>query len=250
MSSLTDLTSVSYDDIETKVMSVLYSNIDVNFTQFALYNKVFEKFDVLPTSFSGGQSFKAKFLIVLRNLMSKYDDIKISKNGDIYSIICLSNKDAAEIPTKTYNDVNPASITFPNISDYIIENNWEKEFDYIDPFDGNTIFHDLVISGNYNKIKKLIEQKKFNFNAKNKLNLTPIDVSQEIRISILMLSKLCENIMNENIHLKIQIEDLTLKTNDIENQTNKLIKNRNKSYTKIYIFIILIIAIFIKYYFD
>jgi hypothetical protein len=225
---MSDLSDITFDDIETKIMSLLYANTDVSFSQYSLFNKLIEdKFDIKPTTIIN-QSFKAKFIIVLRNLMSKYDDIKITKDNNVYNVICISDKNDTSRNTKSYPSTE-VSINFPDVSDYIIDNNLDDEFRYIDPFEGNTIFHDLVISKNVDKINRLINENKFDFLAKNKFNLTPVEISQDPRVSVLILSKLCEKLIIDNTYLKKDIVELNKRIVVVDDKVEKFIKESKSS---------------------
>ena len=41
-------------------------------------------------------NFKSKFLLIIRTLMSKYDDIVVEKKNSMYYIVCLSSKEDME----------------------------------------------------------------------------------------------------------------------------------------------------------
>ena len=86
-------TNYSTDDIETKIMSILYAHIDKRFSQFALFSKLindkFPEFADKPIH----PSIKAKFLLVLRTLASRYDDIIVTKEHNMFYVVCLTNKD-------------------------------------------------------------------------------------------------------------------------------------------------------------
>jgi hypothetical protein len=201
---MTTIDSFSVENIETKLMSVLYTNIDTCFNQFTLFDKLIkEKF---PENYNTiiNPAIKAKFLLVLRNLTSRFDDIKVEKKDNIYSITCFSDKNnlsniknyVPEIKTEYKSDSNSDSnsnsnsdsnsIPIPNLNpeysdliNYIIENNLSEDMNYVDPFDGNTIFHDLVATNNIDKIKTLIESNKFDYFVKNKHNFTPIELTKD-----------------------------------------------------------------------
>ena len=188
---MTDLVDVSIDDIENKIMNILYSSMDIKFTKFTLYNKlIIDKYDMTKNNFIH-QNFKAKYLLVLRNLRSKYDDIIMDKDeeGTPY-ILCTFNKDKIE-KVEEYNSTEIISEIDVNLSKYIIDNSIEKEFKYVDPFDGNTIYHDLVLSNNFDSIEKMINGEIFEFFVFNKNNQTPLELSSNYLISnIIIMDKI------------------------------------------------------------
>ena len=242
----------SIDNIETKVMSILYANIDTTFNQFGLFNKlVKDKFpDMFNTSIN--PSFKAKFLLVLRNLMTKYDDIKVTKDsGNIYSVVCFSDKNKTDfknwIPesqceNSTMNLVNtigsnpnsipnpnPNSIPNPNpnpnsnsdyshMLDYIIENNLDEDLNYIDPFDGNTIYHDLVVTKNINRVETLVSSNKFNYFIKNKYDKTPMELCTCQAITNILITGLIKKYVEETENYNTIITSNKNKINELENR--------------------------------
>ena len=107
-------TSYSVEQLETKVMSVLYANIDKKFSQFSLFNKLirdkFTEFENKPIH----PTIKARFLLILRNLPSRFDDIIVTKIDNVFYIVCISNPDA---PIQIYEPeiiLNKTSTTTSN----------------------------------------------------------------------------------------------------------------------------------------
>jgi hypothetical protein len=294
-------TNYSTDDIETKIMSILYANIDKKFSQFALFSKLIN--DKLP-EFANTPihpTIKAKFLLVLRTLASRYDDIIVTKENNMYYVVCLTNKDELNKVTNytdnkeleqfmsAYNSINlsnssnlnnssnssnstnstnstdstdsiknPSStheqenlINYCDLLNYIIDNNLSDDINYVDPFDGNTIFHDLVITSNIQKITKLIVDGKFDFFIKNKQNKTPIELATNKTVENYLISKMIDKYLSDTLTLKVKIES-DKKT--IEDLTGKVILTQSVFFkediiVKTSIFDILIIK-FIKFYED
>ena len=81
---MTSLDQLSLESIETKIMSILYANIDTCFNQFALFDKLIK--DKFPENYNTtiNPTIKAKFLLVLRNLASRYDDISVVKSNNVF----------------------------------------------------------------------------------------------------------------------------------------------------------------------
>jgi hypothetical protein len=223
---MTTIDSFSVENIETKLMSVLYTNIDTCFNQFTLFDKLIkEKF---PENYNTiiNPAIKAKFLLVLRNLTSRFDDIKVEKKDNIYSITCFSDKNnlsniknyVPEIKTEYKSDSNSDSnsnsnsysIPIPNLNpeysdliNYIIENNLSEDMNYVDPFDGNTIFHDLVATNN---IDKNIED------LDNEMLQISIKLENEKKLNKEM-SELINNLQNTQNGSEILIDDSKTKYN-------------------------------------
>ena len=195
---MTDLIDTSIDNIETNIMSILYSNIDIKFSQFSLFNKLLnDKYDISSSNFIH-PNFKAKYLLVLRNLMSKYDDIVITKENKNYYILCASDKEKADKCAEyvlNMNDMNDIEI---NVSKYIVDNDIEKEFKYVDPYDGNTIYHDLVLSNNVDTIEKMIKDDIFNYFVFNKKNKTPLELSNNPLMTNIIVMGIYNKILKEN----------------------------------------------------
>ena len=198
---MANLSEVSIDKIETDTMSVLYANIDKVFTQFTLFNKLLiDKYDN-PNSIH--PNFKSKYLLVLRTLMSKYDDILVEKNEQVYTVVCKSNNSEnnnSENYDNWFNEQisNPISLDnsdYNNMYDYIYDNNLNEHMTWNDPFNGNSIYHELILNNNIKQISKLIEEDNFNYELKNKNNKTPIDLINSTEMSNLIISKFVKDMI-------------------------------------------------------
>ncbi len=250
---MTDLNQVSMDDIETGIMSILYANMGACFNQFSLYDKLIK--DKFPANYNTtiNPVIKAKFLFVLRNLASRYDDILIAKENNVYTATCLADKN--DKVTQTINPVQQTSnvqtsnvqtsnvqtsnvqtsISGPEYIDlinYLIDNNIDDKFEdlnYIDPFDGNTIYHDLVITNNLDKIKKLIDTDRFNYTVENKKNLTPIMLSTNQEITSTIINGLTNKYIKDTQMLKTKLIESENKINHLE---SKVILYESESYKK------------------
>lgn len=220
------------DEIETKIMSILYSNIDQRFNQFVLFDKLIK--DKYPELYETtiNPVIKARFLLVIKNLVSRFDNIIVTKDNNVFSVVCLSNKDQiSNIKNYDHSDNNIQNNTIlqntqnlknnsnqPEYSDllnYII--NDEIEFlNYVDPFDGNTIYHDLVITSNLEKIKNLINTGKFNFLAINNKNETPIQLSKDPNITNLLITSTMNKYLDDMQFFNKKLEDYSNKFNYLE----------------------------------
>lgn len=196
---MSNLSEISIDKIETDVMSVLYANIDKKFTQYGLFNKLLV--DKYEGQYSNSiyPNFKYKFLLVVRNLMSKYDDIIVEKKDDVYYILCSSSKEnIQEIPIYSTSLDNPIKLEKSDVSglyDFICDNYLNEYMEWVDPFNGNTIFHELISNNNINQTSKLIKKNKFNFEIKNNNNQTPTDFINSLEMSNLIIAELNKKIM-------------------------------------------------------
>ena len=216
---MSNLSEISIDKIETDIMSVLYANIDKKFTQYELFNKLLEdKYYGKYTNFVH-PDFKSKFLLIIRTLMSKYDDIIVEKTSEnAYNVICLSSKENIEDkPFYSGYIYNPIKLEKPDISDmydYIYENNLNEYMNWSDPFDGNSIFHELIFFNNTTQTSRLIKENKFNFEIKNNLNQTPIDLINSQEMTNIVINEyvnknliLTEKYNQEKANVKTLIDD-------------------------------------------
>ncbi len=239
MTSLDQLSIESIESIETKIMSILYANIDTCFNQFALFDKLIK--DKFPENYNTtiNPTIKAKFLLVLRNLASRYDDILVVKSNNVFSVTCLSDKDKVtnvknyvpieETQINQSNQSNFSNVRItPNLGldysdlvNYIIDNNLDEDISYVDPFDGNTIYHDLVATNNTDKITKLIESNKFNYFVKNKYGFTPIQLTKNQDIIIMISNGLANKYTVDTTELKNKIAENNRKTIGLENKVVK-----------------------------
>jgi len=198
---MSNISKMTYDDIESKIMKYLYYNPNTSFNQYSLYNKLLDDMECKDGLFDT-LDFKIKFIDILRNIDCKYNDLTITKNNNNITII-LDKK----INTKNYEAVNYTSYnnddTEFNYYNFIFDNHIKESLDITDK-NKNSIFHDLVISNNVNLIKKLINENKFNCTVKNNNNETPLD--------------LCENNENNEIYRILLKEHLK----EINNRIKKL----------------------------
>ena len=192
---MSDFSVISLIDIEVNIVSILYCNKDVEFSQFALFDKLLK--DKYEDEYNNGihNTFKAKFLLVLRNLRYKYDDIDIYVNdNNIYFIKCISSNNIKinieEECVKNIIDVQNISNNVNEnnyLLDYIIENKLINEFEYINPLNGNTIYHELVFHCNISQISKMLNNDTFNFIVLNKNKKTPMEISNNLETSNLLI---------------------------------------------------------------
>lgn len=242
---MTDLSNITFDDIEVKIMSILWANQGKEYSQYSLFNKLVEdKYDIKNLK-SISSDFKSKFLLVVRNLKLRYDDLEFNKNNNTFYIKCgkLDNDDSN---TKEEYSNN---IEFPCVEDFIINNNIEEEFKYIDPFNGNSIYHNIVLYSNIIQIQKLINENKFNFFIKNKNNQIPVDLSTDINITNIILKGMVNTMIDKNIILKTENNALKSKNNELNNNFktcyDELILLKKPKYNFGYYFLMGIIMSFI-----
>ena len=190
---MADLSNISLNEIENTIMLVLVGNDSTVFTQYQLFDKVIDKLEIKTNSIHN--SFKSKFLIVLRNLMSSYDDVKIYRENNIYKAVYATDNITIKNYSSSAGDrFTPDPFTINDLNSYIIDNDMFEEFTYIDQGSGNTIYHDIVSNNNYLQIKKLIDTNKFDYTIKNLNDKTPIDYINDQRVTNLMIKTLFNKI--------------------------------------------------------
>lgn len=228
-----NLSEISIDEIETGVMSILYANIDKKFTQYTLFNKLLEdKYDGQYTNVVHS-NFKSKFLLVMRTIGSKYDDIIVEKKDGICYIVCQSSKkDMKE--NHLYMEYIAKPVEFEksdiaNMFDYIYDNNMIEHMNWteLDLIDGNSIYHELVLNNNDRLVKKLLDENKFNFEIKNNKNQTPMDLINSQSMSKLIIDEFAKKIivLREKYNIeKYNVEQLVV------NYHNKICQYETEEY--------------------
>ena len=235
MNTITNLQDVTIDKIETDIMSVLYANLDIKFSQYALFNKVLEdKYDGQYSS-QIHSNFKSRFLLVLRNLMSKYDDIKVSKDNDVFWVVCMSVSESKE-PIEFTNWDNPIKqpisldrTDYVHMYNYVYDTNPKDFLNWSDRWDGNTIFHELVLSQNKPLIEKLLLQDQFNFVVKNNHGKTPLEMQTSQEITDMLSKNLLEKLIFMNEKFKILEEQHKSELNNYEKKVRYLESNEYKN---------------------
>jgi len=279
MSNNTNLKDISIDKIETDIMSVLYANLDTKFSQYTLFNKLLEsKYD--DKLFNQIHSnFKSRFLLIIRDLSSKYDDILTTKINGIIWIVCLSEKeliqtsdtsDISETSNIVHTSISEQILKFPDpimtksiskqiqldwndqyqMYNYLFENEPKTFINWKDPWNGNTIFHELVITENISLIQELILENNFNFFVKNFQDKSPFEICSNKEITDLLfielsnkITKTCEK--NKYLESDKYKNEIILNTSIFDITSLKLSKiyNRNKIYIYYLLFCFIVICI-------
>jgi len=218
---MTDLSNITLEQIENKLMIILINKKDQLLIDKYLYNQLLDKFD-----YNNGficPNFKNKFFMVLQSLDSN-KDIKIIKNNDVYRAVYSENLDSytKDTPVNEFNyqnqftgssfiDLKYDPLTF---TEYLVSQNSDLSTlsTYRDLENGNTIYHDLIKHGSYEIIQKMLNTESINIDVKNDFNLTPIDYLNDIRIARLFIKDLY--LKNKQVNSKLdnlveKVEDLT-----------------------------------------
>jgi len=241
---MTDLKDITCDEIYVKVSLVLYAHDTILLNQYELFNEVVSKLRLNQNTNYIPPEFKCKFLLVLRSLMSKNNDITVIKKNNVY-YACYNYKIDNELNsplTINYSDYWLDKQTF---NKYIIENNLEEELTYQDPESGNTIIHDILSSNNFNIVNDAIKNYQINYNLKNNDNKTPIECINHVKMSLLVI-----NDLNNRLNLiDKRVKKIEEKNNDIS--IYKILKlnlkkfiNNNISYLLGLVFLLFSIIIY------
>jgi hypothetical protein len=159
--------------------------------------------------------------------MYKYDDIKITKNNSTYNIVCISNPDAKPIKF-TFNsksikstgiELNENDVS--TMYDYIYDNCLDEYINWIDPFDGNKIFHELVLTNNVKQIERLIQENVFDYTCTNNHNLTPIDFIKSTQLAKIITLGLIKNFNSTKEKLIQEKENVNIIVNNLKHKINK-----------------------------
>ena len=78
--------NLTHDEIEQKIMKILYSNLNVFFTKYAIYNKLLDDLNYDKNKHLTTTDLKRKFMDVLRVIDLKYNNLTIDKYNGYYSI--------------------------------------------------------------------------------------------------------------------------------------------------------------------
>lgn len=241
---MSDLSNITLQEIESKLLIILYANENKIFDQYVLWNKLIDKLEINNKYIN--PTFKNKYLIVLRNLKNRFDDIEIVKENNIYKAYC--KKDDIKVEYEDYEKVDECEQNTFDINDlnnYILDNNLYEELDYEDS-DGNTIYHDLISGNNYFQVNKLINANKFNYLKVNKNNKTPVDLITNQVITNLIIKDLLKKMNKlENKIFVLENKNIIDKLDEISLSQFikvKLIKFQEKYKFRIIFFIILIMA--------
>ena len=186
---MTTLDNVTFEDIFNKIMLVLIANEGVIYNQYKLYSLILDKFTRNESEFVPPE-FKYKFFITLRQLMLKDENIKVTKENNIYQVVYGEPKDIK-------NDritFSPDWIDPSQLNNFIISNN--LDLNYQDPESGNTIYHDILSENNYENVKKLLETNNIDYNVKNNYNKTPIECINDVKIATIIINDLNKKLNN------------------------------------------------------
>lgn len=228
-------TDHTLESIENKIVTILYANINTQFTHNTLFDKLM-KDKYMDKTICTDPYFKAKYLMVLMTLDKKFDDV--------HTKIEYSNVDESDktfyywftiVCTDDYSNVQPQVPN--NVSKYIFTpNDLELFFRLIvetDPTikfpNGNTVFHELVTTKQIDLIKEFMSKNIFDMRCTNDNGLTPVQIDMDSGINLYFHNVITENnIQQLNQTLDI-LKDIVDQNKVYIKETKEYLKNLNES---------------------
>lgn len=213
---MSNLANIDYETIENKIMMVLVQNQGKLLSAYNLYEKVLDKLDYIKDIKFIDPQFKYNFLITMKSLPAKYDDIEIININKLSYAVFNNNDQEDELINRILPEPPIDRYNLPSKNEtiqYIVDNNLYKYF-YCD--NKTTIFHDLVIGSNYLQVDKLLSEKKMKVNVIDNNGKVPIDYIDDLKIS---------NLFIKDLYNKIEFLENKIKTFD---DKIEIIENKNK----------------------
>ena len=165
-------------------MLVWAANEGKLFDQSTLYNKVIDKFDTSVIMID--PHFKYKFFIVIRDLMSQSDDVKVIKENGVYYTIFNPPSNITIVDPVGYDS---SWLNEDDFTKYIIKND-VTNINFQDPENGNTVFHDVLSGNDYLLAKELLTKYRNDYLLENSKGNTPIDCIKDIKIATIVITDL------------------------------------------------------------
>jgi hypothetical protein len=236
-------TMITLNEIENKIVLILMAAPNVIYTQYTLYDRLIEKFDV--KEYKADVGFKAKYFLVLNNLDKKYDNIKVQNVNNRY-ILSYEDNDVPNVVSNTSDVQQKESIidTMNNLPDnnemcdssylanFIITNNLKDHYNYVDGKTGNTILHEVLALNNVENVKNILKEN-LNVLALNKKLESPFEKITSIQVSNVVLLELFK-INQQNKILLDECNNIIIKHSITIDMLNDKIKKISIENTKKY----------------
>lgn len=192
-----------FSKLENDIMKILTRNSDKFLSQYKIYDELIEDLDIKDPYEK--EQLKIRFIIVLKQLSSIYDNINLSSQNKImYAKFCIDSfiDDQVDVPineskTDIINEEMPNELS---VVQFIIDNKLTQFYSKKD-FEGNTILHTLVKYSDIGRIEEIMNYENISFFDKNKAEITPLDLITDIRISNLLI----KNLMKDNKTYRLEI---------------------------------------------
>lgn len=269
-----------FKKIETEIMKILSRNPGNYVNQFDLYNQILEEFEIKDPVEKN--DFKMKFLIVLRQLSSTFNNISIKNEKDIFSAglfikddfnITVNDTVNNTVPTDssieehiddTFDDLllrkknNNNSNNMPfdiAVVNFIVD---ENMYDYFNKRDylGNSILHNLAMANDYERIKKIYSRNDISFQDENNEGLTPLHYIQDVRIACLAVDKLMiENYDHSmelhkiGVHIKYMEEKMDFMAKMIHESSSNISKQREIIFISYYVSCLISAVLFLMIFY-
>lgn len=232
-------TDHTLESIETKIIAILYANINTQFTHNTLFDKLIK--DKYGDKTIGTDSyFKAKYLMVLMTLNKKFDDvytkIEYSTVEELdktfcywFSIVCTDDYFNYQPQSQPFvpNNVTEHIFTLDDSELFfrlIIETNSNIKFP-----NGNTVFHELVITKQIELINEYVSKDIFDMNCTNDDGLTPVQINMNPCINLYLNNVIIQNNIRQ-LNQKLDLFKNIVEQNRIYiKETKEHLKNLNKT---------------------
>jgi hypothetical protein len=208
-------TTYNFEKLETNIMKVLSRSPDTYMSQYEIYNKLCENFELKDPVEK--ENLKFRFLIVLRQLSSIFDGVSVLNKNGIFSAGFFTEDDKLDSQDQDFVSVEPEaeSSKLPDdlsVVRFIVDENI-KEFYNRRDYQGNTILHTLVIHSDFERIQKIIETESCSFSDKNNKGETPLDLISDFKVNNLIT----KNILDQISDLEYDVMTLKSKNSELEN---------------------------------
>lgn len=238
---------ITYETIENEIMKVLTMKPDFYHSQFSLYEKLLESFDLKDPQLKS--VLKDRLFVIFRTL-SKYDNVLVHNKDNIYYACFQLEKEIdsidfildKEITKESTFDRVQSSIENTDISvaRFIVNEKLTQYYTNLDS-DGNNILHLLMKSNNQEDIKlveQIIDFDSSMLMSENLFGKTPFDLIVSNQMSGMIIRKLYDSIIDNNNEIY-----------QIKQTQNNIITNIEGIGMSINIFLVLMSIIYIFYYF-
>jgi len=250
------MSRISFEAVEKECMKYLILNTGIKQSQFAIFQKISEKFeDLIGNDPIDKNNLKYITLAVLRTLSARNDNILIEDINDvIYASHYVDMKNSTSVndsikantfveikPTEKQKEEMPSNVS---VIEFILDNKLTDHYYDID-FLGDNMLHKLINANKLDRIINHIDILINMVNVENNQKKTPIDIITDIRISNYFMAYLIKrNSINESIISKsnVNINNLYNYANNLENDINKLRNLHSFLYFIIFVVNVLLVA--------
>ena len=228
----------TFSKLESDIMKVLTKNNGLFLSQYNIYDKILNDYDIKDPSEK--DNFKFRFLAVLRQMSNLFDGVSIMKKEDVIFVgFDVKDDNDYDYEYSTVNEEIKKNGKMPpeiSVINFIIDENMVNYINRKD-YKGNNIFHNLVIVSDIDRIKKcfslLLSKKDINsllFDINNE-GLTPIHYIKNFEISNFFMVHILYDLKEKDDNIDLLIEE-----NNIQNE---LFIKKSKDNNLFFLFVII-----------